>query len=592
MDRSRGFRGVISMILESLTRYFDTMCAKGELAEHGWTSSAKITFGLDVSEEGEVLRLIDLRKETTIRGKPVYHSRRMYAPASSGRSSNIAPIFLYDNASYILGIDEKDRLQCFVASKKFHKYLLETVDHPAARAIVAFFNAWIPEEATEHELLAPNLDMLQKGANIMFCFDGQPVTEIKEIRDVWNTYVSRPDNTSPRAQCLVTGEYGPVALTHPMIRDFPGAKSTGAALVSFNIESACSDGHKQNLNAPVNTKAAFAYTSALNYLVSNPACRCVVGNTTVLCWGDSADQRYQEALMCALLGNDPDIIEELLLSLDDEEGILWRGDRLNPDEPLSVLGIAPNSARLAIRFFIHESFGEVLRNIAQHYIDTAPKGIFTVCSKNIIPLWQFIAELKVGEKLRENGMVGGILHAILGGSSYPALLGTVLLERIDSEMTINKRKMALLKAYNLRAHPDTTKEIFMPNPNQKESNNKLYMCGQLLSIYEELQYRTAPDVGRTVKDKYFRTAGATPAKVMPHLNEMGQYYLKKLSRKQPGLAVYFEQRISELILQIGPDLPATVPETKRMHFIFGYYEQNAQRYAHKTKNTEEEPEEE
>lgn len=48
----------------------------------------------------------------------------------------------------------------------------------------------------------------------------------------------------------------------------PGAQSSGAALVSFNAPAFESYGKEQSYNAPVGKYAEFAYTTALNYLLS------------------------------------------------------------------------------------------------------------------------------------------------------------------------------------------------------------------------------------------------------------------------------------------------------------------------------------
>ena len=52
-------------------------------------------------------------------------------------------------------------------------------------------------------------------------------------------------------QCLVTGERDHIARIHPLIKGVFGAQSSGASLVGFNIDSACSYGRSQSYNAPV-----------------------------------------------------------------------------------------------------------------------------------------------------------------------------------------------------------------------------------------------------------------------------------------------------------------------------------------------------
>ena len=62
------------------------------------------------------------------------------------------------------------------------------------------------------------------------------------------------------------------------IKGVIGAQSSGAALVSFNASAFESYGKEQSYNAPVGKYAEFAYTTALNYLLSERLC-------ILLSWG-------------------------------------------------------------------------------------------------------------------------------------------------------------------------------------------------------------------------------------------------------------------------------------------------------------------
>lgn len=55
------------MILQSLVTYYESLERKGKITSPGWCS-AKISFALELSEAGELLRIIPL-KESVLRGE-------------------------------------------------------------------------------------------------------------------------------------------------------------------------------------------------------------------------------------------------------------------------------------------------------------------------------------------------------------------------------------------------------------------------------------------------------------------------------------------------------------------------------------------
>lgn len=103
-------------------------------------------------------------------------------------------------------------------------------------------------------------------------------------------------------QCLVTGTEDEIAAVHPSVKGVRDAQSSGAALVSFNAPAFCSYGHEQNFNAPVGKYAAFAYTAALNHLLADKENVQTIGDTTVICWAEGAEDIYQTFGVAALFG--------------------------------------------------------------------------------------------------------------------------------------------------------------------------------------------------------------------------------------------------------------------------------------------------
>lgn len=296
------------MILQALTRLYEDLTARGAISKPGW-SEAKISYALCLAEDGSLSQVIPLLVEETVGKKTVLRPQKMRLPAAvSGRTGfSVKPNFLWDNSGYLLGADEKGKpersLECFRACAELHHALLDGVDSVAAKAVLRYFDSWQPENARLHPALADCWEGVMKGANLVFWVGGQSVQEDAAIGAAWDAYYNRSEGE--KAQCLVTGMLDVPEPVHPTIKGVAGAQSSGAAMVSFNAPAFCSYGKEQSLNAPVGKYAAFAYTSALNYLLSDRENVQRIGETTVVCWAEGAEPAYQALNFAALFGTPP-----------------------------------------------------------------------------------------------------------------------------------------------------------------------------------------------------------------------------------------------------------------------------------------------
>lgn len=282
------------MILQALTRYYEDLLSRGEIAAPGW-APAKISFALCLNENGELTQIVPTMVEGTKGKKTVMQPQLMVLPAAVKRTVSIAANFLWDNSAYLLGIDQKGdperSLKCFAAAAKLHHAVLDSVDSPNGRAILAFFDTWKPEHAAEHPALIRQLDDVTAGGNLVFHVDGHKVEKDTAICEAWQRYRDGGES-GVKMQCLVTGKEDEIAAVHPSVKGVRDAQSSGAALVSFNAPAFCSYGREQNYNAPVGKYAAFAYTAALNHLLADRDHVQHIGDTTVVCWAEGADDAY------------------------------------------------------------------------------------------------------------------------------------------------------------------------------------------------------------------------------------------------------------------------------------------------------------
>lgn len=574
------------MILQALVEHYEDLAAQGKLARPGWSDS-NISYALYINDAGELEQAVSLKREEDRGKKKVSVPRPMSLPAPVKRSSGVSSNFLWDNSSYILGIDEKGKpkrsLECFSACKVLHHQLLDGIDSPAARAVLAFFDHWDPEKAREHPALADKLEDILAGGNLVFKCEGGFPQEDALIWSAWQTHFDSAGD-GPELVCLVTGKKGTAEAVHPSVKGVAGAQSVGAALVSFNGEAFCSYGREQSLNAPTSKYAAFAYTSALNHLLAERDYVGKISDTTVLFWASGGQRAYQSFSVASLFGAPTTYsgsdLQKMTLDLCQGKPVLFEEKQLDPKTTFYILGLSPNAARLSVRFFLKNSFGAFIRNIQAHQqrLEIVRPSFDKF---ETIPLWKLLDET-VNQNSRDKsptpGMAGETLRAILNNTCYPASLlnGTVL--RIRAEREITRGRAAILKAYYLKnPHPDIPKEVLTVSLNP-DSTNIPYNLGRLFSVLEAIQSAANPGINATIKDKYFNSASATPSRIFPLLMNLAQKHLRKLDK---GWSISYSKQLTELTGKLEETFPDRLSLPQQGAFQLGYYHQTQARYTKK-----------
>ena len=579
------------MILQALTRYYEDLLVEGKISRPGWVT-AKVSYGLVLDEEGRLLQVVPLLTEVEKKNKKALVSREMEVPAPVKRTAGVAANFLCDNSSYLLGADSKGKPErtadCFAAAKELHLKLLAEADSPAARAVKGFFESWDPQTASAHPALSEDWEEILKGGNLIFWFRGGAVTEDAAVREAWQRQYAAGDNGADEEICLVTGKRGPVARLHPSIKGVVGAQSSGASLVSFNAPSFCSYGHEQGMNAPTGEYAAQAYTTALNTLLADRGRVCRIGDTTVLFWAKGGGTGYQDCAWMSMFGNvsgqeanykETDILSTLK-DLSRGKSVDWDGERLDPDTRFYVLGLAPNAARLSVRFFWQNSFGTLARNVARHYERL----------EIVQPAFDQRPTLPVGALLRETvnlnartpepepRLAGDLMLAILNDTPYPATLLYGVALRIRAERAVTRGRAAIIKAYYLKNSRDENLKEVMTMQLNDQTNYLPYLLGRLFSVLEAVQAAANPGINATIRDRYFNAASATPATVFPLLLNLAQKHLAKLDK---GQEVYYDKQITAICGMIGETLPARMNLPEQSAFQLGYYHETQKRYTKK-----------
>ena len=584
------------MILQALTDYYHVLEREGKIAAPGW-GPVKVSFALGLGDDGTLEQVISIQTEQQKGKKTVVAPQIISLPAPVKRTVGVAANFLCDNSGYMLGIDDKGKprrtRECFDACRALHEQLLDGVDSPAARAVLAFFRTWDPEQAREHPALAEQLDDVLAGGNLVFRTAEGFVHNDPAVRQAWEAHYSAAGD-GPQGICLVTGEYGPVEAVHPAIKNVAGAQSSGAALVSFNAPAFCSYGKEQNLNAPTGKSAAFAYTAALNHLLSDRDHVYRVGDATVVCWARGGGDLYQSFFGYAAFGQGEPTYEEselrnMVKQLCQGQPVQYREDRLDPNMDFFVLGLSPNAARLSVRFFLRNTFGGFLRNVQAHQ-DRLEIVRPAYDKFETLPLWKLLLET-VNQNSRDKSpapdLAGEVLRAILNDTLYPATLLNGVTLRIRAEHEITRGRAAIIKAYykklaevTERENPDIPEEVLQVSLNETSANIP-YTLGRLFSVLETIQESANPGINATIKDKYFNSAAATPAAIFPILINLAQKHLKKLRRNNTGLVIFYDKQLTDLCSRIGESYPSRMNLPQQGSFQLGYYHQTQSRYQKK-----------
>lgn len=589
------------MILQALTAYYEELLKQGRLSPPGWDSNYKVSYQLRINPKGQLLDLVDCR-ELVMRGKKeVLAAREMAVPARVKRTAGISANFLCDNAAYMLGItaDENDAKskgraeECYIDSVRLHHEILRDVSSEVAEAILAFFDSWIPANAYDSPVLAPHWKDLTGNANVILYIEdgdsGEYATEDPDVRDAWQRHYDSSDEDNGHVQCLITGKETTPELVHPAIKGVRGAQSAGAALVSFNGSAFCSYGHEQGANAPIGRYGAFAYTTALNTLLADRSHCKYVGDTAVVCWAENAASSYASLGMMGMFGaeqdsgiTDNDVAEALSL-LSQGRPCDFMQEQLQPDQRFYVLGISPNAARLSVRFFLRNTFGEFASHLQEH----------SERLQVVRPAWDERENLTVWELARETvnqkardpapapQLAGDLLRAILTGGRYPATLLNGVNLRIRAEHEVTRGRAAIIKAYYLRnTVNDQTlipREVLTVELNE-QSTYLPYVLGRLFAVLEGIQSAANPGINTTIKDRYFNAASATPAIAFPTLINLSQKHLAKLNDAQQ---IYYNKQLTALFDKITQEYPARLNLPEQGAFQIGYYHETQKRFTKK-----------
>ncbi|MBF0477038.1 MAG: type I-C CRISPR-associated protein Cas8c/Csd1, partial [Deltaproteobacteria bacterium] len=422
------------------------------------------------------------------------------------------------------------------------------------------------------------------GGNLAFQLDGEDryLHDRPAIQEVWTTYYAQTASEQ-FAPCMICGRPSPIARLHPGIRGVFGANSTGAPLVSFNANAFESYGKTQSYNAPVSEEAAFAYTTALNHLLRyGSRQRVQIGDATTVFWTERASP--MEKFMGIIFDpkddtSDPEDVRLFLEAI--RNGRLPHGID-DPSLKFYILGLSPNVARLAVRFWHVSTVADICSKIGQHFKDLSIVKSFEK-DREFPGMWQLLRETAVLSKTENISpiLAGTVMRSILTGAVYPRTLLTAIITRIRADQTVNYLRAAMIKAYLVRKYRVTHTPMEVTMSLDQESTQIGYRLGRLFAALEKAQRDALPGINATIRDRYYSSASATPRAVFPQLIRLAQHHISKSEYKGADKQI-------ETIVSGIQEFPAHLNLEDQGMFALGYYHQRQAFYT-KSEDKKENP---
>lgn len=578
------------MILQRLNEYYDRKQtapdATDRLPAFGLEDKA-IPFIIELAADGTLVNITDTQEH---QGKKKV-AQRFLVPKGVKKTSGVAANLLWDTAEYVMGIDTKgkpERVQEQHAA--FIKRIRELpgryqVDQ-GIKAILGFLDRL---DLPKLETLSAWEEIKSTNPTVSFRLHGDAQLVCQRLG---LTSAEEEDETGSavNATCLVTGDESPIERLHPAIKGVWGAQTSGANIVSFNADAFRSYGKGQGDNAAVGKKAAFAYTTALNHLlVSGSRQRVQVGDASTVFWAEA--EHDLEKLVPDLFGeapkDDPDRGTEALKALH-KAALSGKYTKGRSEDKFHVLGLAPNAARISIRFWETASAQAITARIEQHFED-----LKVVRGKNDpehLSLFRILTGIAVQNKA-ENippNLSGDVMRSIIEALPYPTTLLNLAVQRCRAEQDVRYPRAAAIKAClnrSIRRNNQNTNEtetLFTAMLDLNNTNNA-YRLGRLFAALEKTQEDASPGLNATIRDRYYGAASSTPAAVFSTLLRLKNHHIGKL---HAGQAVNREKLIGEIMNGLDR-FPGHLPLPEQARFALGYYHQRQDFFKGKTTTTDE-----
>lgn len=552
------------MILKALYDYYNRcegLSAKG-------LEQKEIGYLIVIDKDGTFVRIESRMKDkktaqTFLVLQTIKRSGRKYAP-------NI----LWDNYEYVIGGADESAKKHDTFIRMIEKLKEQVSSDRYLNAISEFYkkNEKL-EDIIKNDVLYEEMHKSKK--NISFLLQGESKIAA-ENEKVWNLILSQSADGGIYGICLVTGKKDSVARLHTTIKL---TKDTGP-LVSFKTDRGYdSYGKEQGYNAQISGDAEFAYTTALNAMLQKGSHnKFSVGNRTFVFWASSNSEAAEqtEGSLFDLLGYTEEEVDDPNAKIEQVRKVftaIYSGSlKTSLEDRFYILGLAPNSARIAVVYWSECSLKEFAGKILCHFEDMKIKDT-RIDKKPYMGIKSMLAAVTLNGKQSEAtpNLPEAVVKSIFQGTPYPFTLFSACIRRIRAESgnkdAIRIARMAIIKAYLNRINDNNKKIETMLD---KSNTNQGYLCGRLFAVLENLQY--AANKQDSIRSGYMNAASSTPSAVYPTILKLSNSHYSKLAKDKKGLAIYFDNQKKEIMAQIS-DFPDTLDLSDQGRFFLGYYHQ-------------------
>jgi CRISPR-associated protein Csd1 len=591
------------MILQSLHNYYKRKELSGELSPAGY-GPKELPFIIVIDRDGRFVALEDTRATSGKRKTAKVFTAPKEKERSGSRAHAVAN-FLWDHTGYVLAHPRSQSPKDVELARRQHASFVSLIHsmyekHRNLSDLGSVLSFLCPEQISrlKSDPIWSECAAIP-GCNISFRIAGEPtlVFESNALRPVilQLSQASDEDDEIPDGEqtpvlqrCLVSGQVEEIARTQPrtpILGATPSSKSN-AKLVSFQRNSGFdSYGKEQAYNAPVGRSVAFAYTTALNHLLRRGSRqRIQAGDAAIVFW--SAAPAPLEDDFAALFGStrsdDPDGGTQAVRNL---RAAVKKGAYVpdaGRDTEFYVLALSPNAARIAVRFWLRATVGELAREILQHFDDLSIVGPSNAPEHlSIGRILEAIASPGREDDVPPN-VAGAFFRSALDGTSYPSGLLQAAVRRLrlpEKEPKSHRAttqmyiRVAIVKACLNRSirhrHLDAKELHVSLDP---DNTDPAYRLGRLFAALERIQTVAQPGINATIRDRYYGAASSSPSSVFPVLLRLKNHHLSKLDN--PRLIGWFEKKLTEIFSGINPTpFPAHLSLPKQGLFAIGYYHQ-------------------
>lgn len=562
------------MILQALKEYYDRKSAdpNSGIAGEGWENK-EIPFIIVLDKEGALIKIEDTREVDGKKKK----GKLFLVPQGVKKTSGISSNLLWDTASYVFGVGDKGDQKKLAFIDKIKSELADLI---TLKIIVDFLEDITIEKLEQEECWK---EIVEKNPNLTFRFNTDSFIICNHPEVIAKLSSSDSNVETNKGICLVTGQNQNIKRLHTSIKGVYGAQTSGANIVSFNLDAFRSYGKDQGFNSPVGEEAEFAYTTALNTLLKSNSNRIQIGDASTVFWSEK-ETKFENVFSYLFKEPEKDNPDKGIQKVKSFFESVKTGAYVKEegDTRFFVLGLSPNAARISIRFWQVGTITEFSSKINEYFEDF--KILKPDFETEFYSIWRILVNIATQDK-SENippNIAGDFMRSILNGTSFPATLLQSAIRRIRSSSNEKFKpiRAALIKAYlnrYYRFYPDKNiKEITMDLDTKQPSIG--YQLGRLFSTLEKIQEEANPGLNATIRERFYGAACATPVTVFTNLLRLKNHHLAKLENR--GRAINFERLLGEIIGNLT-DFPAHLDLHEQGRFAIGYYHQRQAFYTTK-----------